>query len=93
MKKLVLSTVVLLTTSLFSCNNSKKIITNNYNTVNSTEIPDSTKVPGYNPSQRAFALYLRSLPKEQKDKWVNTGSYSEKEMNNLIDTIDYRKGN
>ncbi len=47
-------------------------------------IPDSTLEPGFNPTQRALAYYLMSLPKEEKQQWVSGGSFSEKENDNFF---------
>jgi len=95
MKKLILIIGVVSSAILFvSCGNSKRVLSNdnNYSEISgSIIVDDSTKVTGYDPYQRAFSNYLRSLPKEEKQKWVN-GSYSETELNNFIDTIDVKKG-
>jgi len=88
--------VVSSTTLFFSCNNSKKIYLSdsNFKSPNSTTVvADSTQEPGYNPRQRAFGYYLLSLPKEEREKWVSSGSFTEKEVNNLMDTIDFKKKN
>jgi len=93
MKKLILIIGIVLSTSLFvSCNNPKKIYLNDSNLKSpntSTVVEDSTKVPGYDRAQRAFYWYLMSLPEKKRQEWVN-GSYSEKELNNFTDTIDYK---
>ena len=73
-----------------SCKTNKQFI-NNMNSSN-VEVQDSTKVPGYNESQRAFAYYILSLPKEEKDKWIN-GMFTEDEKNKFIDTIEYKINN
>ena len=54
-------------------------------------IPDSTKEPGYDPYQRAFSDYLRSLGPEERNKWVSQGSFTEQEKNNLLNKIDSMK--
>jgi len=97
MKKLILIIGVVSSTILFvSCGNSKKVLSNdnNYSEISSTVVvADSTQEPGYNPRQRALAYFLMSLPEEDQQKWKSTGSFSEKEVNNLVDTIDYKKRN
>ena len=42
-------------------------------------IPDSTKESGYDPYQRAFSDYLRSLGPEERNKWVSQGSFTEQD--------------
>ena len=54
-------------------------------------IPYSTKEPGYDPYQRAFSDYLRSLGPEERNKWVSQGSFTEQEKNNLLNKIDSMK--
>lgn len=54
-------------------------------------LPDSTKEPGYNPRQRAFAYYLMSLPKEEREKWKSNGTFSEQEKDNFLNKIDSLK--
>lgn len=97
MKNLILIIgVVYVTLLLVSCGNSKKVLSNtNKNSEISPNIvvADSTQEPGYNPRQRAFAYFLMSLPEEEQQKWRSNGSFSEKEVKNLVDTIDYKKKN
>ena len=97
MKNLILIIgVVYVTLLLVSCGNSKKVLSNtNKNSEISPNIvvADSTQEPGYNPRQRAFAYFLMSLPEEEQQKWRSSGSFSEKEVKNLVDTIDYKKKN
>lgn len=97
MKNLILIIgVVYVTILLVSCGNSKKVLSNtNKNSEISPNIvvADSTQEPGYNPRQRAFAYFLMSLPEEEQQKWRSNGSFSEKEVKNLVDTIDYKKTN
>ena len=97
MKNLILIIgVVYVTLLLVSCGNSKKVLSNtNKNSEISPNIvvADSTQEPGYNPRQRAFAYFLMSLPEEEQRKWRSNGSFSEKEVKNLVDTIDYKKKN
>lgn len=97
MKNLILIIGVVYTTILLvSCGNTKKVLSNtNKNSEISPNIvvADSTQEPGYNPRQRAFAYFLMSLPEEEQQKWRSSGSFSEKEVKNLVDTIDYKKKN
>ena len=97
MKNLILIIGVVSSTILFvSCGNSKKVLSNdnNYSEISSNVVvADSTQEPGYNPRQRALAYFLMSLPVEDQQIWKSTGSFSEKEINNLVDTIDYKKRN
>lgn len=97
MKNLILVIGVVYTTILLvSCGNSKKVLSNtnkNYEISNNVVVADSTQEPGYNPRQRAFAYFLMSLPEEEQQKWRSNGSFSEKEVKNLVDTIDYKKKN
>lgn len=51
-------------------------------------LPDSTMEPGYDPYQRAFAYYLRSLPKEELEKWKSNGSFTEQEQDRFLNKID-----
>jgi hypothetical protein len=77
---------------LISCSTRRKVVTHpiiiddtrDYSKV----IPDSTLVPGYNPHQRAFAYYLRSLGPEERNKWITNGSFSEQEKDNFLNKID-----
>jgi hypothetical protein len=78
---------------LVGCNSSKRVIEHKDIIVEkSSTVSDSTLEPGYNPSQRAFALYLRSLPKEEKNKWISSGSFSEEERDNFLIKIYNKKG-
>ena len=54
----------------------------------SKDIPDSTLEPGYNASQRAFSWYLRSLPDSERQKWISSGSFTEREKDNFLNEID-----
>ena len=69
MKKLILIIGVVSSTILFvSCGNSKRVLSNdnNYSEISgSIIVDDSTKVTGYDPYQRAFSNYLRSLQKKK----------------------------
>ena len=77
---------------LISCSTRRKVLTHpiiiedtrDYSKV----IPDSTLEPGYNPHQRAFAYYLRSLGPEERNKWITNGSFSEQEKDNFLNKID-----
>jgi len=77
---------------LISCSTRRKVVahpiiideTRDYSKV----IPDSTLEPGYNPHQRAFAYYLRSLGPEERNKWKSNGSFSEQEQDNFLNKID-----
>ena len=74
-----------------SCSTTKrvgnqKLIENPFD--QSKVIPDSTLEPGYNPHQRAFAYYLRSLGPEERNKWVSQGSFSEQEKDTFLNKID-----
>jgi hypothetical protein len=51
-------------------------------------IPDSTLEPGYNPKQRAFYWYLRSLPDSERQKWISSGSFTEQEKDTFLNKID-----
>ena len=64
----------------------QKLIENPFD--QSKVIPDSTLEPGYNPHQRAFAYYLRSLGPEERNKWVSQGSFSEQEKDTFLNKID-----
>lgn len=64
----------------------QKLIENPFD--QSKVIPDSTLEPGYNPHQRAFAYYLRSLGPEERNKWVSQGSFSEQERDTFLNKID-----
>lgn len=33
------------------------------------QVVDSTNVPGYNPSQRALAIYILSLSEKERQEW------------------------
>ena len=75
-----------------SCSTRRKVVTHpiiiddtrDYSKV----IPDSTLEPGYNPHQRAFAYYLRSLGPEERNKWITNGSFSEQERDTFLNKID-----
>ena len=73
---------------LIGCNPPIRIINNQAIRFEKSEIviADSTKEPGYNPYQRAFAYYLMSLPKEEQEKWKSNGSFTEKD--NFLNKID-----
>ena len=64
----------------------QKLIENPFD--QSKVIPDSTLEPGYNPHQRAFAYFLRSLGPEERNKWVSQGSFSEQEKDTFLNKID-----
>ena len=76
---------------LISCSTRRKVLTHpiiiedtrDYSKV----IPDSTLEPGYNPHQRAFAYYLRSLGPEERNKWITNGSFSEQERDTFLNKI------
>lgn len=71
------------------CSQPKRVYWTHENRVEKLyNVSDSTLEPGYNASQRAFALYLRSLPKEEKQKWISNGSFSENEKNEFLGKID-----
>ena len=93
MKNLILIIGVVYTTILLlSCGNTKKVLSN---TNKKSEISpnivvaDSTQEPCYDRDQRAFYWYLMSLPEKKRQEWVK-GTYSEKEVNDFTDTIDYK---
>jgi hypothetical protein len=86
MKTLFISILIIV---IISCNSTKRVYKKHETIVEkSYNVPDSTLELGYNPSQRAFALYLRSLPQEEKNKWISSGSYSEIELNEFLGGID-----
>ena len=66
--------------------NHQKLIENPFD--QSKVILDSTLEPGYNPHQRAFAYYLRSLGPEERNKWITNGSFSEQEKDTFLNKID-----
>lgn len=92
MKNSTIIGITLIFTLLISCSTTIKVrsrpILIDELTEYSKVIPDSTLEPGYDPFQRAFAYYLRSLPKEEKQKWVNGGSFSEQEKDRFLNKID-----
>jgi hypothetical protein len=75
---------------LIGCNPPKRIINNQDIRFEKSEIviADSTKEPGYNPKQRAFYWYLRSLPDSERQKWVSSGSFTEQEKDTFLNKID-----
>jgi hypothetical protein len=75
---------------LIGCNPPKRIINNQAIRFEKSVIviADSTKEPGYDPYQRAFAYYLMSLPKEEQEKWKSNGSFTEQEKDNFLNKID-----
>ena len=87
--------VFLLSTLLIACSTRKRVGNNQIFIENQKDqtnvIPDSTKEPGYDPYQRAFSDYLRSLGPEERNKWVSQGSFTEQEKNNLLNKIDSMK--
>ncbi len=68
---------------LISCSTRRKVenhqILIEYPIDQTIVIPDSTKEPGYDPYQRAFSDYLRSLGPEERNKWVSQGSFTEQD--------------
>ena len=92
MKNSIFTFVAIMTVILIaSCSSRKrvgnqKLIENPFD--QSKVIPDSTLEPGYNPHQRAFAYYLRSLGPEERNKWVSQGSFSEQERDTFLNKID-----
>ena len=92
MKNSTLIGITLIFTILISCSTRRKV--GNYPILiedpaeYSKVIPDSTKEPGYNPHQRAFAYYLMSLPKEELEKWRSNGTFSEQEKDRFLNKID-----
>jgi hypothetical protein len=83
--------ITLIFTILISCGTRRKV--GNHTIIieqkdQSQVIPDSTKEPGYNPHQRAFAYYLMSLPKEEQEKWRSNGAFSEQEKDRFLNKID-----
>lgn len=89
-KKLIGTTLIL--AILISCSTRRKVgnhpilieETKDYSKV----LPDSTQEPGYDPYQRAFAYYLMSLPKEEREKWKSSGSFTEQEKDYFLNKID-----
>lgn len=87
MKNSIIIGITLIFTILISCETRRKVgnhpiiieETRDYSIV----LPDSTKEPGYNPRQRAFAYYLMSLPKEEREKWKSNSSFTEQEKDNF----------
>ena len=89
MKNLILIIGVMMTFMvLIGCSTRRKVVTHPIIIENpfdqSKVIPDSTLEPGYNPHQRAFAYYLRSLGPEERNKWVSQGSFSEQERDTFL---------
>ena len=92
MKNSIIIGITLIFTILISCGTRRKVgnhpiiieETRDYSIV----LPDSTKEPGYNPRQRAFAYYLMSLPKEEREKWKSNGSFTEQEKDRFLNKID-----
>jgi len=92
MKNSIIIGITLIFTILISCGTRRKVgnhpiiieETRDYSIV----LPDSTKEPGYNPRQRAFAYYLMSLPKEEQEKWRSNGTFSEQENDRFLNKID-----
>jgi hypothetical protein len=81
--------VILVCFGFISCKNSYRLSKNRIAKNSVSVVEDSTKVPGYNESQRMFAYYLLSLPKEERDKWIN-GAFTEEEKNLFLDSIEIR---
>lgn len=53
------------------------------------QVVDSTNVPGYNPSQRALAIYILSLPEKERQEWIR-GTFTEEEMNSFLDSLEIK---
>lgn len=93
MKNSIFTFVAMMTVILiFSCSTRKKV---GYYQIliedpidQAIVIPDLTKEPGYNASQRAFSWYLRSLPDSEKQKWISSGSFTEIEKDTFLNKID-----
>lgn len=92
MKHSTLIGITFIFTILISCSTRKRVGNDQILIENhidqSKVVPDSTKEPGYNPHQRAFAYYLMSLPKEELEKWKSNGSFTEQEKINFLNKID-----
>ncbi len=92
MKNSTLIGITLIFTFLISCSTRRKVGNHPLLIEEPTEyskvVPDSTKEPGYNASQRAFAYYLMSLPKEEREKWRSNGTFSEQEKDRFFNEID-----
>ena len=88
------SLIVLIITLLFGCSSRRKLGSKQVLIKEPEEfskvISDSTVEPGYDRAQRALYWYLMSLSEEKRQEWIN-GTYSAKEVNNLIDTISNKK--
>lgn len=84
-----LYTFLAFTLCLISCGNYQKI-TRNEKELNpfTSGLTDSTKVEGYNESQRAFAWYLMSLPQQELQKWQFYGAFNKEEKDNFLNKID-----
>ena len=74
---------------LLSCSNFQKLtrIEKDSNPLTAEQV-DSTKVAGYNASQRAFAWYLMSLPSNELQKWQSQGAFTTEEKDNFLHKID-----
>lgn len=90
MKKVFLTTLLGLT--VISCKTSKHVDCEAYSMLPTNQIEDSTKVEGYNESQRILAYYILSLPQSEKDKWVK-GTFTEEEKNSFLDTVEVKTKN
>lgn len=77
---------LLITFSIVSCKTKKQCCQSEINTV---QIVDSTQVPGYNPYQRALAIYILSLPEKERKEWIS-GTFTEEEMNQFLDSINIK---
>jgi hypothetical protein len=87
MKKIIL--LSLLSLSIVSCKSTSHTDCDAYGNL---QIEDSTKVEGYNESQRALAYYILSLPESEKNKWVK-GTFTEEEKNIFLDSVEIRTKN
>jgi hypothetical protein len=84
-----LYTFLAFTLCLISCGNYQKITLNEKELNPFTSgLTDSTKVEGYNASQRAFAWYLMSLPSNELKKWQSQGAFTTEEKDNFLHKID-----
>lgn len=93
MKNSIFTFVAMMTVILiFSCSTRKKVgyhqLLNEDSIDQSIVILDSTKEPGYNPKQRAFSWYLRSLSDSERQKWISSGSFTEIEKDSFLNKID-----
>jgi len=88
----VLIGIPLIFTLLISCSTRRKVgnhqILIEYPIDQTIVTPDSTLEPGYDPYQRAFSDYLRSLGPEERNKWISSGSFTEQEKDNFLNKID-----